>query len=260
MGTLACAVSYGVMLAPIALVVWISFARDAILTIPPTGYTLAWYGEAWGNADFMNGLLLSLEVAVMASLGGVALGVAAAAALVRYPFRGHAWVSQFLLAPILVPGIVAGLAIYLFYLRAQDTLDVDVLGTHWSLVLAHLCLTVPWTVRLVAASLEGLDLSLEEAARNLGARRLTVFTRIVLPLLKPALISAALFGFIVSFENLEVSLPLVGAGQTTLPIAILHHLEYRIDPTIAAVSTVQIVLLGFAMVLTDRFVKQNRIL
>lgn len=255
-----CIASYFIMLVPIVLVVWISFTRDAIISFPPSGYTAGWYVSAWQNKEFADGLLLSLKVALLASAGGVAIGVMAALALVRYRFLGSQVVNQLLLAPILVPGIVAGLAIYLFYLRVENRLDTDILGTHASLVAAHLSLTIPWTVRLVAASLHGLDPSLEEAARNLGAGAFTAFRRVVLPVLKPAVVSAALFGFIVSFENLEISLPLVGAGDTTLPIAILHYLEYSLDPTIAAVSSVQIALLAVVMLVTDRFVKLSRVL
>lgn len=257
---LVCVLSYGLMLVPIVLVVWLSFTRDAIMSFPPSGYTASWYLSAWQNQDFANGLLLSLKVALLASAGGVTVGVMAALALVRYRFAGSQFVNQLLLAPILVPGIVAGLAIYLFYLRVENQLDTDILGTHASLVVAHLSLTIPWTVRLVAASLQWLDPSLEEAARNLGAGAFTAFRRVVLPVLKPAIVSAALFGFIVSFENLEISLPLVGAGDTTLPIAILHALEYSLDPTIAAVSSVQILLLALVMLVTDRFVKLSRVL
>ncbi|MFM7013160.1 MAG: ABC transporter permease, partial [Betaproteobacteria bacterium] len=127
------------------------------------------------------------------------------------------------------------------------------------LVLAHICLTIPWTVRLVSASMHGLDPSIEEAARNLGANGRIAFFRITLPMLRPAIVAAALFSFIVSFENLEVSLSLVGPGSTTLPIAIMQYLEFNLDPTIAAVSSVQILLLGIIMLVTDRFVKLSQV-
>jgi len=164
-----------------------------------------------------------------------------------------------LLSPLLIPGIVAGIAIYLFYMRAENALDTDIVGTFGGLVAAHICLTIPWTVRLVSTGMSGLDPSIEEAARNLGASGWTAFRRITLPMLRPSIVAASLFSFIVSFENLELSLALVGPGKTTLPIAIMQYLEFNLDPTIAAVSAVQILLLGVIMLVTDRFVKLSQV-
>ncbi|OZI25838.1 ABC transporter permease [Bordetella genomosp. 9] len=253
------ALMYGFMLCPLVVVVWLSFFKDAILYFPPSGYTVQWYVKAWANDAFANGFVFSLQVALLAAACGVVLGVMAALALTRYRFAGAAWVNTMLLSPLLVPGIVAGIAIYLFYLRAENLLDHDIVGTYGGLVAAHVCLTIPWTVRLVTASMAGLDPSIEEAARNLGASGRVAFMRITLPMLRPAIVAAGLFSFIVSFENLELSLSLVGPGRTTLPIAIMQYLEFNLDPTIAAVSSVQILLLGLIMLVTDRFVKLSQV-
>ena len=253
------AAMYAIMLCPLVFVVWLSFFKDAILYFPPSGYTLSWYLHAWENQAFVNGFLFSLQVATVAAVTGVALGVLAALGIVRYGFSGSKWVNTLLLSPLLMPGIVAGIAIYLFFLQAENVLDEDIVGTFGGLVIAHICLTVPWTVRLVSASMQGLDPSMEEAARNLGASGPMAFWRVVLPLLRPAIVAAALFSFIVSFENLELSLSLVGPGHTTLPIAIMQYLEFNLDPTIAAVSSVQILLLGIIMLVTDRFVKLSQV-
>lgn len=114
-------------------------------------------------------------------------------------------------------------------------------------------------MRLVSASLVGIDRSVEDAAMNLGANRWTTFRRVTFPMMRAGLVAAALFSFITSFENLELSLLLVGPGRTTLPIAILQYLEFKVDPTIAAVSLIQIVLIGVLMLITDRFVKLSRV-
>jgi len=250
---------YAIMLCPIFFVLWLSFFKDEILYFPPSGYTLAWYLNAWDNASFVNGFVFSLQVALIASLIGVSLGVVAALGIIRHPFPGKDWVNTLLLSPLLMPSIVAGIAIYLFYLRTENFFDHDIVGTTAGLVAAHVCLTIPWTVRLVSASLHGLDHSVEEAARNLGASPRVAFFRITLPMIRPAIVAAALFSFIVSFENLELSISLVGPGKTTLPIAIMQYLEFKLDPTIAAVSSVQIILLGAIMLITDRFVKLSQV-
>ena len=250
---------YAIMLCPIFFVLWLSFFKDEILYFPPSGYTLAWYFNAWDNASFVNGFVFSLQVALIASVIGVSLGVIAALGIIRHPFRGKDSINTLLLSPLLMPSIVAGIAIYLFYLRTENFLDRDIVGTTAGLVAAHVCLTIPWTVRLVSASLHGLDHSVEEAARNLGASPRVAFFRVTLPMIRPAIVAAALFSFIVSFENLELSLSLVGPGKTTLPIAIMQYLEFKLDPTIAAVSSVQIILLGAVMLITDRFVKLSQV-
>lgn len=250
---------YFFMLCPLIFVVWLSFFEDAILYFPPSGYTLQWYVKAWANDAFANGFVFSLQVAVLAAICGVVLGVLAALGIVRYRFAGSRAANTLLLSPLLIPGIVAGIAIYLAYLAAENFLDMDIVGTYGGLVIAHVCLTIPWTVRLVSASMAGLDPSIEEAARNLGASGRVAFLRITLPMLRPAIVAAALFSFVVSFENLELSLSLVGPGRTTLPIAIMQYLEFNLDPTIAAVASVQILLLGIIMLVTDRFVKLSQV-
>lgn len=250
---------YLFMLSPLIFVVWLSFFKDAILYFPPSGYTLSWYHKAVTDSAFVNGFITSLQVAIIASLCGVTLGVAASLGIIRYAFKGSNVINTLLLSPLLVPGIVAGVAIYLAYLQVENILDMDVVGTYGGLVLAHICLTIPWTVRLVSASMHGLDPSIVEAARNLGASPRTAFWRITLPMLRPAIVAASLFSFVVSFENLELSLSLVGPGRTTLPIAIMQYLEFNLDPTIAAVSAIQILLLGIVMLVTDRFVKLSQV-
>ena len=250
---------YLFMLSPLIFVVWLSFFEDTILFFPPSGHTFGWYKKALTDPAFVNGFITSLQVAALAAVCGVVLGVLAALGIVRYRFRGNRPVNTLLLSPLLIPSIVAGLGIYLAYLQLENLLDMRIVGTYGGLVIAHMCLTIPWTVRLVSASMQGLDPAIEQAARNLGANGRVAFMRVTLPMLRPAIVAASLFSFIVSFENLELSLALVGPGRTTLPIAILQYLEFKLDPTIAAVSAVQILLLGIIMLVTDRFVKLSQV-
>jgi putative spermidine/putrescine transport system permease protein len=253
------ALVYAFILSPLVFVLWLSFFKDVIITFPPAGYTTSWYVNAWHNAEFANGFIFSVKIAVLTAFFGVLMGVAASLGVVRYGFRGRSLISTLLLSPLVVPGIVAGIAVYLFYLRAENLLDKDIVGTLGGLVAAHVCLTIPWTMRLVSAAMAGLDITVEEAARNLGATAIKTFCLVTLPMLRPAIVASVLFSFIVSFENLEMTLPLVGPGHTTLPIAIMQYLEFNLDPTIAAVSAAQIVLLGIVMLVSDRFVKLSQI-
>jgi putative spermidine/putrescine transport system permease protein len=255
--------AYGLILAPVLAVLVISVFAQEIVAFPPDGVTLRWYANAWEKREFARGFVTSLQLALVASAIGVPLGTAAALAISRGAFTLFPWGRQalntLLLGPLAVPGVVAGTALYLFYVRAEFWVDDDIKGTMAGLVAAHVLLTIPWTVRLVAASLQGMDRSAEEAAANLGARPFTVFRRVTLPMLRPGIVAACLFSFIQSFENLELTLLLVGPGRVTLPVAMLNYLEFRVDPTLAAVATVQILLVGALMLVTDRFVKLSRV-
>jgi putative spermidine/putrescine transport system permease protein len=253
------AVAYLIIFAPVVMIVVTSFFAQEIISFPPTALSLQWYANAWSKPEFLRGLITSLEVAFLAAAIGVPIGTAAALAIVRGEFRGRSVISSFLLAPLAVPGVVAGSGLYMLYVMAEDFLDRDIKATMEGLVAAHTLLAIPWTVRLIVASLHGLDRAAEEAAANLGAGPFTVFRRITLPMMRPGIVAAAMFSFIQSFENLDLSMLLVGPGRITLPVAMLNYLEFRIDPTLAAVATVQITLVGLLMVVTDRFVKLSRV-
>ncbi|MCW0234971.1 MAG: ABC transporter permease [Ferrovibrio sp.] len=252
--------AYMVIFAPVVMIVTISFFQQEIVSFPPDGLTLRWYWNAWQRPEFARGFVSSLQIAALATLIGVPIGTAAALALVRSPLPGRGAFNSLLLGPLAVPGVVCGAALYMFYVRAENFLDQDITATLGGLIAAHTLLTIPWTVRLVAASLQGLDRAAEEAAANLGARPFTVFRRITLPMMRPGIVAASMFSFIQSFENLDLTMLLVGPGRSTLPVAMLSYLEFRIDPTLAAVATVQILLVGILMAVTDRFVKLSRVI
>lgn len=249
------------ILTPLISVTWLSFYEQEIPSFPPEGYSLKWYASIAGNARFRDGLLLSLQLGVSATAIGLAVGVPAALCLSRFRFRGREALNNILLLPLMVPGVVLGTALYVFHVEAEIFTggSFQILGSTLGLLSGHVLVVIPWVVRLVLASLAGFDRTLEEAAQNLGADRWTTFRRITLPGILPGVVAGAMFGFVASFGNLEMSLFLVGPGRTTLPIAILQYLEWKIDPSIAAVSVMQIVLIGTAMLITDRFVKISRV-
>lgn len=249
------------ILLPLISVVWLSLYEQEIPSFPPEGYSLKWYGVIAGNARFVDGLLLSVQLGVSATAIGLAVGVPAALCLSRFRFPGREALNNVLLLPLMVPGVVLGTALYVFHVEAEIATggSIPILGSTMGLLSGHVLVVIPWVVRLVLASLAGFDRTLEEAAQNLGADRWTTFRRITLPGILPGVVAGAMFGFVASFGNLEMSLFLVGPGRTTLPIAILQYLEWKIDPSIAAVSVVQIVLIGTAMLITDRFVKISRV-
>ena len=250
---------FAAMLLPLAAVIWLSFFDQDVVSFPPEGYTWRWYVNAWEKRQFSRGFVTSLEVALVATAIGVSVGTAAAYALVRARMPGKTLVGAMLLGPLAVPGVVLGTGLYVFFVQIDNAVDFQIVATLPGLIGAHALLTVPWTVRLVAASLQGLHPAAEEAAANLGARPWTVFRRVTLPMMRAGVVAGALFSFIQSFENLELSLLLTGPGRSTLPVEMLNYLEFRVDPTLAAVATVQILLIGALMLVTDRFVNLSRV-
>ena len=255
----AAVVALAYILTPLTFVTWQAFFKQEIPSFPPEGYSLRWFGAVLTNKSFAGGFVLSFQVGIAATLIGLALAVPASLAIARRRFRGRGAVNALLLMPLVVPGVVLGTSIYVFQIETEIATGLPLLGQTAGLVAAHVLVVIPWAARLVTASLAGFDPAIEEAAKNLGAGPWTTFSRVTLPSIRPGIVAGALFGFVMSFGNLEMSLFLVGAGRTTLPIAILQYLEWKIDPTVAAVSVMQIALIGAAMLLTDRYVKISRV-
>jgi putative spermidine/putrescine transport system permease protein len=253
------AIALGFILLPLMLVTWLAFFSQEIPSFPPEGYSLKWFATVPANKAFVNGFILSFQVGMTATIIGLALAVPASLAIARRRFRGRGLANSLLLMPLIVPGVVLGASIYVFQIEAEIATTLPLLGTTTGLIAAHALVVIPWASRLVTASLTGFDPVIEEAAKNLGATPWTTFRRVTLPAIRPGIVAGALFGFVTSFGNLEMSLFLVGAGRTTLPIAILQYLEWKIDPTVAAVSVLQILLIGVAMIVTDRYVKISQV-
>lgn len=249
------------ILMPLIFVSWLSFYKQEIPSFPPEGYSWRWYAEIANNQQFVDGFVLSLEVAIISTLIALVVGIPAALGIARYRFAGRGLINQVLLLPLMVPGVVLGTAFYVFQVQVEISTNgkIPVIGSLSGLIFGHVLIVIPWTVKLVATALAGFDTRIEEAAQNLGANRWITFRRITLPSILPGVVAAAMFSFVNSFTNLEMSLFLIGPGYTTLPIATLQYLEWKLDPTIAAVSVLQILIVAIAMLITDRYVKISRV-
>lgn len=263
LGRLAFLAMVGVALAwillPLVLIVWLSFVSNEILALPVEGYSLRWYGFMLRQPQFIGGFGTSIVVAILATAIGLAITIPAALVLTRRSFPGREAIVQLLMSPLIVPAIVIGAALYMAFVEVEVATGFPLTGSRWGLAAGHVLLTIPWSLRLVTASLVGLNVSIEEAAQSLGATPFVTALKVVLPLIWPALVAAALFSFVISFANVELSLFLVAPGTTTLPIAILQYLQWKIDPTIAAVSVLQIVVVGGSLLLTNRFVSLAKV-
>lgn len=242
----------GFLVLPVVVIALASLSRTSYLTVPPRGLTLHWFARVLADAEYVHAIGFSVLLALVATAGSLATGVTASFALVRRRVHGAGAVGALLNAPLVFPGVVVGVALLQFYAL------VHVNGTLVGLAVAHMVITVPYVVRAVTASLQGLDPEIEHAARVLGASGPVAFFTVTLPLIRPGVVAGALFSFIVSFDNVPVSIFLLGAGQMTLPVKIFSAIEYGVDPSIAAVSTMLIVATGVGLAVAERWIGFHR--
>jgi putative spermidine/putrescine transport system permease protein len=202
-----------------------------VLAFPPSGFSLRWFAAVLQVESFRSSFMVSLFIALAATLTSLALGIPVAYALSRYRVPGGEQLRTLVTAPIIIPGIVVGLGLLRYFVIP---LDLSVL---LALFLAHTALLIPYAVRVVGASLENLRSDIEEAAILLGASRLKAFAAIVLPNIRNGIVAAFVLGFITSFNHIPVSLFLTGPGVSTLPINMLSYMDVVYDPSIAALSS-----------------------
>ncbi len=243
---LAAAAALVFLMLPVVVVVFASFSATAYLTIPPQGWTLRWFAQALGDPTYLTAIVFSLELAVCATVVAVLLAIPACYALHHrwVPFSGA--ISSFVLSPLIFPAVVIGVAL-LQYMSA-----LGLRGNFAILVLAHVVIVTPYVVRTALAGLAGLDPTLEEAARVLGANRFSAFMLVVLPLTRMSLLAGFIFAFITSFDEASVTLFLLPPGQATLPVTIFSAIDLGVDPSIAAISTLLIVATIVLLALVER--------
>jgi putative spermidine/putrescine transport system permease protein len=222
------------MIAPIVVVALLSFSSASYLTFPPPAFGVRWYRTYLESRDWLAATWLSIEVGGAVVVVSTVLGTAAALGLARLPRFAQMLATGLILSPLVVPGIIVAIGVYYAFAR------YGLVGTPAGLVLAHTCLAVPFVVTSVGTSLAGFDRRLEMASLSLGASPLGTFWQVTLPLIRPGVIVGALFAFITSFDELIVALFLSGANAVTLPRRMWEDLRYALDPTIAAVSTLTI--------------------
>ena len=237
---------------PILVVIPLSFSAGTYLSFPPPGFSLRWYANFFGRTDWLDAASLSLWVGAAVMLLATALGAPAALALVRSDFRGKNFVTGFIISPLIAPVIIVAIGIYFFYAR------LGLVGNPVALVIAHTALAVPFVVINVSATLQGFDERLEQAAMNLGATPWRTFWQVTFPIIRPGVLAGALFAFISSFDELVVALFVSGTSAVTLPRKMWESIRFEIDPTIAAVSTMLIVLTG-ALFLSAELLRQRSV-
>jgi len=218
------------LIGPFLIVIFAGMSAGEALAFPPQGLSLKWYAKVFTVESFRASFALSLFLAIFGTLAALAIGIPAAYALNRYDLPGAEMIRTIVAAPIIVPGIIVGLALLRYFVVPLDvTITMALFVTHAALVL-------PYAVRVVSSSLNNLRSDMEEAAVILGCTRFQAFTKVVLPNIRGGILAAFILGFVTSFNEVPASLFLSGPGVRTLPIDMLSYMEITFDPSVAALS------------------------
>jgi putative spermidine/putrescine transport system permease protein len=220
------------LLAPLAVVVIISFSAAPFLQFPPPGFSLRWYDVLFSSPQWMHSLWVSVQLLVPSSIMAVILGTAASLALVRGRVPGATFITACLMLPIIMPGMITATALFGIYR------GLGLNGTLTGLIIAHTVLHIPYVVATVSSALRVQDAQLEAAAATLGAPPWATFRHVTLPLVMPAVASSLLVAMILSFDELIVSLFVSSARVRPVAVQMWSNLLGDFDPTIAAIATV----------------------
>ncbi len=242
------------LLAPVVLVIPMSFSADAFLVWPPSGFSLRWYAAMWRETKLMEAARNSVLLACLVCAATLVLAMPAALVLARGRFRGREALVALLTAPLLLPTIVLALALLILFV------GYGLIGSWPGLLLAHLLVALPYGIRVLMTAVSTLPPAVEEAASSLGAAPWRVFRRITLPLMLPGVAATAAIVFLVSFDEVVISLFVVGPELTTLPVAMFRYVESRTDPLVAAVSALLVLLTLSIVMVLERAVGLGRAL
>ncbi len=245
----AVAVLYAFLLAPIVIVVLAALNSGTYLRFPPEGLSLRWFVAFAQSRSFTTSLRFSLKLATLATAASTVVGTMASLWIVRFSGRWRNALRVLFVAPLAVPGILTGIALLIFF-YAVGWGNTGFLG----LVIGHTLICTPYVFLITSAVLLRFDRTLEEAARNLGAGALRTFWRITLPLIKGGIISGAVFAFVASYDEFNISLLLSGVGMTPLPIQLFDYLRFSFDPTAAVAGTISIGLAFVVVLVTQKLV------
>jgi len=218
------------LVAPTLVVIPLAFTGQQSLVFPPRSWSLRWFTNFFADPTWVGSLLNSLQVAALTALVATVLGTLAALGL-RSRFRGRALSGGLLLSPMLVPAVVFAVGVYAVFL------ELKLIGTFIGFVAAHTALALPFVIIPVSSSLAGFDQTLERAAAVCGANRISTFRRVTLPSVAPGVLSGFMFAFVVSFDEIVVSLFISSPYLQTLPVKMYGGVLRDVDPTIAAAAT-----------------------
>ncbi len=240
------------LLLPILLIVALSFGSSQWLQFPPPGWTLRWYEDLFDDPEWIGSFLTSFKIAAVVTVLSVGIGLMASFGLTRGTFRGREALRALFLTPMILPVVVLAVALYAFFLRLHLN------GTFIGFVLAHLVIALPFSIIAISNALERFDRDIETAAVVCGASPLEAKIRVTLPGIRLGLISAAIFSFLASWDEVVIAIFMASPDLQTLPVRIYGTLRQDLSPVIAAVSTLLIALTASLMALAAFLRKDAR--
>lgn len=223
------------LVTPLLIVIITSFSDTSYLIFPPEGFTLKWYEFVLSDGRYLEPFVNSIIVALVATVVSLVIGTMVSLAVVRYKFRLKGAMNSLFISPLIVPSLLLGIGLLMLFSQ------LNVTDAYIRLIAAHSVLTVPYVVRSVVANLGRTNPSIEEASRILGASPFKTIFLVTLPLIKPALIAGGFFAFIISFDELVVGLFLTSSSVTTLPLLIYSDIQFNLNPSISAISSLLII-------------------
>jgi putrescine transport system permease protein len=239
---------YAFLYVPVLLLIVYSFNESRLVTVW-SGFSTKWYGELLRNRQLLDAAWLSVRIAAVNATFAVILGTLAANALVRHGrFRGRAGFELLLTAPLVMPDVIIGLSLLLLFVAMQQTIGWPSGRGFTTITIAHITFSMAYVAVVVRARLAQMDRSLEEAAMDLGARPLTVYLSITLPLIAPALLSGWLLAFTLSLDDLVIASFVAGPGSTTLPMVVYASVRMGVSPQINALATIIVALVSLAVI------------
>jgi putative spermidine/putrescine transport system permease protein len=241
------------LLAPLVITLVVSVSASSVFNLPPPALSPRWYERMLRLRELWPAVRLSVTLALLSTAVSLGLGTLCAIAVTRATFPGKTTLVTFMVSPLMMPGLVIGVAL-LQLLRELGLRDAWV-----SLLIGHVVITLPYVTRTVLASLSLFDFTLIDAARTLGCSPPRALQKVMVPVLAPAFLTSGLFAFLASMDNYPISIFLVDARNKTLPILMLQYLEENPDPTIAAISSGLIVLTIIVLLVADRLVGLRRL-
>lgn len=231
------------LLVPTALIIPMSFGPDRFLKFPPAGFTLDWYAAYFSDPDWLSATFFSIRIAALTAIVATIVGTLISLALVRGRLPGKPAFELLVVGPVIVPNIALAIATFLVF----DSLRLT--GTTLGFVAAHTALAMPFVVFTILASLYRFDADLERAALSCGASPLRAFFWVTLPQILPGIVSAALFAFIISFDEPVISFFISDLDHRSLPRKMFEDIDYNVSPILAAVATVLTGLTVLALVI-----------
>ena len=249
---------YAFLYVPVLLLIIYSFNESRLVTVW-SGFSVKWYGELLQNRQLLDAAWLSVRIAAVNATFAVVLGTLAANALVRHGrFRGRTGFELLLTAPLVMPDVIIGLSLLLLFVAMQQTIGWPDGRGFTTIAIAHITFSMAYVAVVVRARLAQMDRSLEEAAMDLGARPLTVYRTITLPLIAPALLSGWLLAFTLSLDDLVVASFVSGPGSTTLPMVIYASVRMGVSPQINALATVIVALVTLAVIIAALTLRERK--